>query len=852
MWGISLPIACLAALALAIDLPGRIQNKWIQHVLHFAVMLPFIVMVFLFLGDVYTYRLVWEHGGSDLPLRYRLAALWEGREGPILMWAACMSLIGIFIFGTSKGFTNSSRRLQIACFHGFTTFMLFLAWGMGSFESAQNPEAPRSQLNELLQTDLMVIHPPVIFLYYSLCIALSSVVIASFYDAESDIENLSERLIPLARPTLFVGTLGIGLGGLWAYTVLDWGGYWAWDPVETASLLPWLAVVVLLHLPQRPGKTDAKWWALAGLMPGALAILSTLVTRANGVWVSRHAFVGDGSGSVPEDVWSRMMLIRGDVGVGVEVVGYLLLVILPLSTWVAWTMRQQLRSVEDSHSLAHNWSIPWIMVPASAILVLLLQPLGEEEVAGILWGSVSGLFITIVALSPLFSLLEYRDELFRRIKELPNLLIIFGTIAAAILSGDVILAGLSILIILPIVAQKGGFKTGSLLTIPILYWIFTAWAQVVEISAAAIGMGAVLLPWFILSEEMDEPREAPDPQRLALLAPSTLGAIFILLTWMLLFASIDSPRFEAQELLGSILISLVVLAMTIFGWRKKVEKSQQLLLASGVLFLSVLLAIMAFDALPGDSTDALSGAFVRGHVAWLLILPLLVAIPAMIAELSTAISSLRKRLQRRGSKGSGNRWRTVGAHVVHVGILLLLLGHVFTTTLVDRGDADHRHSLEKDEAKVVGNYAYIFREVVIISDNEDEFTDRFIVGDGYIGARIDVHTLESGEVGDLLTTLEPGVLRFDSPNGRVSARSEIDNKARLHGDLIMIFDSSQAGGLMTSSLMGDLEDVDSIRVTIYDLRGSHLVWLGWALILIGLILGSATWKNAKSSSSEEE
>ncbi|MBK29350.1 MAG: hypothetical protein CMB49_01390 [Euryarchaeota archaeon] len=852
MWGASLPIACIAALSLAVDLPSRLQKRWLQHVLHILVFLPFVVMAFLFLADAYTYRLVWEHGGADLPLRYRLAALWEGREGPILMWAACMSLIGMFTLNGTGGESESSRRLRMACFHGFTTFMLFLAWGMGAFDAAQDPKAPRSQLNELLQTDLMVIHPPIIFLYYSLCIALSSVVLAALFDPESEIDTLPERLIPLARPTMFVGTLGIGLGGLWAYTVLDWGGYWAWDPVETASLLPWLAVVVLLHLPQRPQRTDAKWWALAGLMPGALAILSTLVTRANGVWVSRHAFVGDGSGSVPEDVWGRMMLIRGDIGVGVEVVGYLLLVILPLSTWVAWTMRQQLRSAEDTHALPSNWSIPWMVVPFSAILMLLMQPLGEEQVAEILWGSVSGLFVSIVAFSPLFSLLMYRHELLERLKEVPNLLVLFGTISAAFLCGDVILASLSILIILPIIVQKDGYKTGSLLAIPILFWIFTAWAQVVEISAAAVGMGAVLLPWLIFSEEVDEPRGSPNPQRLALMAPSTLGSTFILLTWMLLFASIDSPRFEAQELLGSVLISLVVLALTIFGWRKKVEKQQQLLLAAGVLLLALLLAAMAHNSLPGDPNEALSGAFVRGHVAWLLILPLMVAIPAMLVEVSTAIASLRKRLQRRGSKGSSNRWRTLGAHVVHLGILLLLLGHVFTTTLIDRGDADHRHSLEKDEAKVVGDYAYIFREVVIISDDDQEFSERFVVGDGYIGARVDVHTLDDGEVGELLATLEPGVLRFDSPNGRVSARSEIDSKARLHGDLMMIFDSSQAGGLMTSSLMGGLDDVDSIRVTIHDLKGSHLVWLGWTLILAGLILGSATWQSGVSSKTEEE
>mgnify|MGYP001240987895 CR=1 FL=1 len=130
---------------------------------------------------------------------------------------------------------------------------------------------------------------------------------------------------------------------------------------------------------------------------------------------------------------------------------------------------------------------------------------------------------------------------------------------------------------------------------------------------------------------------------------------------------------------------------------------------------------------------------------------------------------------------------------------------------------------------MIDDEAFIFRGIDIISMDDSEFEDRFIVGDGYIGANIDVHEVEDGEIGDLVTTLKPGVLRFDSPNGRVTARSEIDSHARYHGDLIVIFDSSQAGGLMSASLMGGLEEVDSVRVTIYDLNGSHLVWIGWSM-----------------------
>ena len=847
MWGVSLPIACLAALALAFDIPDKIDRKWLSKLLHLLVALPFLVMAFLFLSDTYAYRLVWEHGGADLPLRYRLAALWEGREGPILMWAATMALIGAMTDEVMKGESMACRKKRMAAFHGFSVFLLFLAWSMGTFDAAAAPDAPRSQLNELLQTDLMVIHPPIVFLYYSLCIALSSIVISTLFSSDVEMDGLRHRLLPVARPAMLVGTLGIGLGGLWAYTVLDWGGYWAWDPVETASLLPWLAIVVLLHLPQRPGKTDARWWALAGIMPGALAMMSTLVTRANGVWVSRHAFVGDGSGTIPSDVWNRLMLIRGDIGVGIEVVGYLLLIILTLSTWVAWLIRQELRQEEDGHGLSWNWSIPWMVIPASAILVTLFQPIGEQEVADLFWGGVSGIFISIVGFAPLLSLIEYKKIILERFKNPVNSLMLLGTFAAAFLSGDLIIGALAILMVLPLASKKEAQSSGALLVIPVLFWIFAAWAQIVDIQTSAVGMGVILLPWLILSEEG---RSEYGPQSLALLAPSTIGAAFILLTWMLLFASIDSPRFESQELLGSILISIVVLALTVYGWRRNVEKKKQLLFAFGILLASLMLAASAPNSLPGDSADTLSGVFVRGHIAWLLTLPLVMAIPSLSTELGRTGKTLKARVQKFGLKGSSNRWRILGAHTVHLGLLLLLLGHVFTTTLIDRGDAGHRYSLNKDQATIIDDEAFIFRGIDVISMDDSEFEDRFIVGDGYIGAEIDVHEVVDGEIGDLITTLKPGVLRFDSPNGRVTARSEIDSHARYHGDLIVIFDSSQAGGLMSASLMGGLEELNSIRVTIYDLNGSHLVWIGWSLMLLGLALGSATWK--KPQSSEEE
>ena len=149
--------------------------------------------------------------------------------------------------------SNKSRELRLRLVHGFSLLLILISISLDPFR--KTPEFFfGAGLNELLQTDLMVIHPPLIFLGYSFCIHLSAVSISKLF-TNSD-KGIKQQILAITRPGLLILTLGIGLGGLWAYLILDWGGYWAWDPVETGSLLPWLALVGISHLRTRPGKTS--------------------------------------------------------------------------------------------------------------------------------------------------------------------------------------------------------------------------------------------------------------------------------------------------------------------------------------------------------------------------------------------------------------------------------------------------------------------------------------------------------------------------------------------------------------------------------------------------------------------
>ena len=251
MWGWTLVLAALACIVMMIWPRWRVEQPIVSLVLHLAVAAPFVALASRFITNDTSILHVALNGGEDLPLKYRFAATWAAREGPLLMWAAWMGLVAWWFGRPLASEMQNTHNLRLRLMHGFTLLLLLISMTLDPF--AGNPFGVKGDgLNELLQTDLMVIHPPLVFLAYSLCIALAATSLAILqYGDDAEIDK---RMLHQTRPGLLIATLGIGLGGLWAYMVLDWGGYWAWDPVETGSLLPWLALVLMGHLRTRPGK----------------------------------------------------------------------------------------------------------------------------------------------------------------------------------------------------------------------------------------------------------------------------------------------------------------------------------------------------------------------------------------------------------------------------------------------------------------------------------------------------------------------------------------------------------------------------------------------------------------------
>ena len=793
MWGWTLVLAALACIVMMIWPRWRVEQPIVSLVLHLAVAAPFVALASRFITNDTSILHVALNGGEDLPLKYRFAATWAAREGPLLMWAAWMGLVAWWFGRPLASEMQNTHNLRLRLMHGFTLLLLLISMTLDPF--AGNPFGVKGDgLNELLQTDLMVIHPPLVFLAYSLCIALAATSLAILqYGDDAEIDK---RMLHQTRPGLLIATLGIGLGGLWAYMVLDWGGYWAWDPVETGSLLPWLALVLMGHLRTRPGKTSTLMWTGLGLATGALALFATLVTRAGGVWAaSVHTFVVAADGTPPTNVFDRMMILKGRAE-GVEIVSYVLLILLLSGVFIRAAQGTTRRPFSNL-----------FLIPVIGAGIAVLFDYATYAYAPSLF--FLGMVFAPTAVDwPKHDKSNNSSWSYRGFLYLPWLFIVPSV--AYILTQDLLFVLLNALMFVPLYSEMDARKAWGWGAAGTMMWLASAWSGLVELHTAAIMLGFYILPWLIMGEEESEPKPWLTRRflmRTTLWAPVVLTSLYIILTLIILISSIDAVQFNAHELYGAPIVMVMALAMFAYTSRKQSPR-QIVSVVLGVAFASILLATIIPSALGGDASEPISDFLSRGTIAWLVLPSVLIALVPMGAEVYNRVNA------------SGFSKIAPAAHLVHFGLLLLLVGHVFTTVLVDRGDATHRITLVRGEMIEVDGYGYVFDDIVLENENLE-------VGDGYVGAIISVY---SGD--EKIGEVEPGLIRFDGSSN--PPRSEVDTLVRYHGDIVFIFDGSQTNGLMQQVSTDGADSVQRMRVIIYDLPGSHLVWAGWALMMVGM------------------
>lgn len=240
-------------------------GRWFYTYHAIAVVGIMAVLFYLIFNHRYEYYYVWQHSSDDLPLRYIFSCFWEGQEGSFLLWTIWHALLGFFFMRKSQGKWEAP---VLAVFGITQAFLLSMIIGLyiGDYKIGSNPfallrnslEAPifsspnylsfiedGNGLNPLLQNYWMTIHPPTLFLGFATTLIPFAYVIASMW--KKDYTGWVERSLPWVIFSTMILGVGILMGGAWAYESLTFGGFWAWDPVENASLVPWLTLVAGLH-----------------------------------------------------------------------------------------------------------------------------------------------------------------------------------------------------------------------------------------------------------------------------------------------------------------------------------------------------------------------------------------------------------------------------------------------------------------------------------------------------------------------------------------------------------------------------------------------------------------------------
>ena len=246
----------------------------------------------------FTLSYVVRYTEQALPLGYKIAGFWAGQEGSLLLWAwmlAVMAAIFAIVTRKQNSDVNSvALGVQAAVILFFCVLMLFAVdEGRASanpFALMPNVVLDGQGMNPMLQDPLMISHPPILFVGYAGFTVPFALMLGALLVGRAD-----SAWAAAARPWVMVSWLflgvGIILGAMWAYVELGWGGYWAWDPVENASLLPWLTSTALLHsiVVQRKRGMFKRWTAILAALTLILCFFGTYITRS-GVISSVHSF----------------------------------------------------------------------------------------------------------------------------------------------------------------------------------------------------------------------------------------------------------------------------------------------------------------------------------------------------------------------------------------------------------------------------------------------------------------------------------------------------------------------------------------------------------------------------------
>jgi len=263
--------------------------------------LAIVCLGYSFVSDDFSVLYVALNSNTNLPILYKIAAIWGAHEGSFLLWLFLLSLWS-FLLAFSKKYGSQYLDLKITALGilGLISFsfVLFITFTSNPFEVLPNPPIQGRSLNPLLQDPALVIHPPMLYAGYvglavPFALALSSLMTSK--EGHSQFQWASIARVWTIMAWVFL-TGGIVLGSWWAYYELGWGGWWFWDPVENASLMPWLTATALLHslIVTERQKLFNGFSILLAIISFSQSLLGTFLVRS-GILISVHSFASDPS-----------------------------------------------------------------------------------------------------------------------------------------------------------------------------------------------------------------------------------------------------------------------------------------------------------------------------------------------------------------------------------------------------------------------------------------------------------------------------------------------------------------------------------------------------------------------------
>ncbi len=295
-----LPLALVMATVPLIGVATK-NTVWMRFASSLAIMqwvlllFSFLALSYSFFIDDFSVKLVTLHSNTALPWYYKLSAVWGNHEGSLLLWVFILAswTLAVALASGSIPLVMKTRVLSVLAMIslGFLAFIIFTS---NPFDrSLIMTPSEGNDLNPLLQDIGLIIHPPMLYIGYVGFSVAFAFAIAALLEGRFDAE-WARWTRPWTNIAWAFLTVGIALGSWWAYYELGWGGWWFWDPVENASLMPWLAGAALVHSLSATEKRGVfkSWTILLALLAFSLSLLGTFLVRS-GILVSVHAFASD-------------------------------------------------------------------------------------------------------------------------------------------------------------------------------------------------------------------------------------------------------------------------------------------------------------------------------------------------------------------------------------------------------------------------------------------------------------------------------------------------------------------------------------------------------------------------------